>query len=164
MSDFSLGSRLPDSQNPDPENKHYTTTSQTLPGRNISAPDLLFLPATRQHSRFCNASHLPTTTSSSSFSPPLPLVAARQEQAHIFMYHLLNLTLHLGPIVRRAVCPGTPCSIKPSLRLTENMGWMIQNNKTCRTSWQAGGRADRVVVGVTELSYGCFSFYFFYPP
>lgn len=92
------------------------------------------------------------------------------------MYHLLNLTLHLGPIVRRAVCPGTPCSIKPSLRLTENMGWMIQNNKMCRTrrpplltrclclapGWQAGGQADRVVLGVTELSYGCFSFYFFY--
>lgn len=89
------------------------------------------------------------------------------------MYHLLNLTLHLGPIVSRAVCPGTPCSIKPSLRLTENMGWMIQNNKTRRTErpllltgcpclapgWLAGWRSGCWRDGVFIL----LLFYFFHP-
>lgn len=61
-----------------------------------------------------------------------PLSAMEPEQ--VYIYHLLNLTLHLGPNVRRVVYSSTPCSIRPSLWLTKNIEWMIQNNtgnKTC---------------------------------
>lgn len=45
-----------------------------------------------------------------------------------YIYHLLNLTLHMGPNVRCVVYSSTPCSIRSSLRLRKNIEWMIQNN------------------------------------